>query len=152
VDRAIVAGPPPPVTPRCGAALARALRVGAQGASLGTRFVASEEAWVRADDKRRIVAGGAADTVYTTLFDIGWPDAPHRKLRDRVVREWAAGPAREWPRYAVGMAVPTFDGDIEDAPLWAGESCEVVDGVKPAAAIVADLVRQAEAALAREPA
>jgi NAD(P)H-dependent flavin oxidoreductase YrpB (nitropropane dioxygenase family) len=61
------------------------------------------------------------------------------------------GPAGElvpWPRYAVGVATADFDGDIEYAPLWAGQSCSVVNDLKPAATIVRDLVRDAEAAMA----
>jgi nitronate monooxygenase/enoyl-[acyl-carrier protein] reductase II len=54
----------------------------------------------------------------------------------------------EWPRYAIGTAPPDFDSDIEYAPLWAGESCSVVNDIKPAAEIVRDLVREAETALA----
>jgi hypothetical protein len=34
------------------------------------------------------------------------------------------------------------------APMWAGESCGVVNDAKPAGDIVRDLVREAEAALA----
>jgi hypothetical protein len=37
--------------------------------------------------------------------------------------------------------------DIEYPPLWAGESCGVVNDIKPAGEIVRDLVRDAEAAL-----
>ena len=55
----------------------------------------------------------------------------------------------EWPRYAVGMATPDFDGDIDEAPLWAGTSCSVVNEVKPAGRIVEELVRDAEVALRR---
>ena len=36
---------------------------------------------------------------------------------------------------------------VDDAPLWAGESCTVVNDIKPAAQIVRDLVAGAEAAL-----
>ena len=36
---------------------------------------------------------------------------------------------------------------IQDAPLWAGQSVELVHDVLPAAEIVAKLVRDAEAAL-----
>jgi NAD(P)H-dependent flavin oxidoreductase YrpB (nitropropane dioxygenase family) len=43
-----------------GAGLARALRLGAQGVSLGTRFGASEEAWIDLEYKRRIVESTAA--------------------------------------------------------------------------------------------
>jgi nitronate monooxygenase len=150
-----------------GAGLARALRLGAAGVSLGTRFVASDEADVHADYKRRIVSSTAADTVYTAdLYDVGWPNAPHRTLRNKTFAEWdaagrprrgerpgegasigrrriATGKVVDWPRYAVGMATSDFDGDVEYAPLWAGESCSVVNDVKPAAQIVADLVREA---------
>jgi hypothetical protein len=45
------------------------------------------------------------------------------------------------------MITPEFAGEIEYAPMWAGESCSVVKDVKPAAEIVADLMRDARAAL-----
>jgi nitronate monooxygenase len=149
-----------------GAGLARAIELGAQGVSLGTRFVACGEANVHPDYKARIVASSGRDTVYTEdLFDVGWPGAPHRALRNRVHAEWEAAGCppsgsrpregtsigsrvypwgtAEWPRYAVGMTTREFDGDVEYAPLWAGESCSVVNDIKPAAQIVADLVREA---------
>jgi hypothetical protein len=52
------------------------------------------------------------------------------------------------PRYAAEMVTPDFDGDPEYAPMWAGESCSVVNDIKPAGVIVRDLVREAEGALA----
>lgn len=154
-----------------GAGLARALRLGAQGVSLGTRFVASEEAWIHPVYKQRVVDSSAEDTFYGELFDVWWPDAPHRVLRkNKTFEEWDAagrpppgdrpgegmpiGTSRrpwgeyQWPRYAPGMVTPDFDGDPEYAPMWAGESCSVVNDVKPAGVIVRDLVREAEAALA----
>jgi nitronate monooxygenase len=157
-----------------GGGVGRALRAGAQGVSLGTRFVPSDEAWAHPEYKRRITASTAADTVYGELFDVWWPDAPHRVLRTRLVRDWEAagrpppgqrpgegapigtvvlssGHKRDWPRYAVGVAGPDFDGDIDDAPLWAGESCTVVNDIKPAALIVGDLVAEAEAAFRQLP-
>ena len=153
-----------------GAGLARALRMGAQGVSLGTRFVASNEAWVHPGYKQRVVDATANDTVYNELYDVWWPNAPHRTLRNKTYEEWlaagspppgqrpgegtsigkrrtATGDLEEWPRYAVGTAAPEFDGDIEYAPLWAGESCSVVNDIKPAAEIVRDLVRDARSAL-----
>ena len=152
-----------------GEGVARALGLGAQGVSLGTRFVASEEAFVHPDYKRRIVESGAEDTVYGGLFDVGWPDAPHRVLRNRVVAEWeeagspqpgsrpgegtTIGTSRrpwgdhEWRRYASGMLTPDFGGDPEYAPMWAGESCGLVNSIQPAADIVRDLGRDAEALL-----
>jgi NAD(P)H-dependent flavin oxidoreductase YrpB (nitropropane dioxygenase family) len=153
-----------------GAGIARALALGAQAVSLGTRFVASDEAWVHPGYKQRIVDSTAADTVYNTLYDVGWPNAPHRTLRNKTIEEWEAagrppsgsrpgentpigrrrnvtGGWSEWPRYAVGSVPPDFEGDWEYAPLWAGESCSVVNDIKPAGEIVGDLVRGAETAL-----
>ena len=70
-----------------GAGIARALALGAQGVSLGTRFVASDEAYVHPEFKRRIVASRASDTAFTAdLYDGGWPGAPHRTLRNRTYR------------------------------------------------------------------
>ena len=154
-----------------GAGVARALEVGAQGVSLGTRFVACDETWVHPGYKQRVVDATSDDTVYNELYDLDWPDAPHRTLKNKTWAEWDAagrpprgqrpgegtsigmrtnvmGEREEWMRYAIGSAPPDFDGDIEYSPLWAGESCSVVNDVKPAADIVRDLVRGAEAALA----
>jgi NAD(P)H-dependent flavin oxidoreductase YrpB (nitropropane dioxygenase family) len=153
-----------------GNGIARALAVGAQGVSLGTRFVASEEAWAHDHYKRRLVESGAQDTIFGTLFDVGWPDAPHRALRNKTVEEWEAAGSppsgkrpgegevigirrlpwgdRPWHRYEVGMLTPAFDGDPEYAVMWAGDSVSSVRDVKPAAEIVRELVRETEAALA----
>ena len=150
-----------------GRGLAAALALGAQGASLGTRFVASTEARILDEYKRRVVSARAEDAVlYTDLYDAGWRDAPHRTLRTRAVDEWeAAGrPAsgsrpgegtligvdhRPWgnveiKRYAPFMVSSEFEGASEYAPLWAGESCELVHEIKPAGDIVREIVREAE--------
>src|SRR5439155_670310 len=74
-----------------GAQVARAIALGAQGVSLGTRFVASEESRAHPAYKRRIVESAAKDTVYTEdLYDISWPGAPTRTLRNRTFDEWDA--------------------------------------------------------------
>src|SRR5438874_9428508 len=90
-----------------GAGLARALTLGAQGVSLGTRFVASDEANAHPEYKRRIVSSTAADTVYTEdLYDVWWPDAPHRALRNRTFDEWdAAGRPPSGTRPGEGTSI-----------------------------------------------
>ena len=152
-----------------GAGLARALGLGAQGVSLGTRFVATEEARAHPVYKNRIIAATSADTVHCMLFDIGWPGAPHRVIRNRVVEEWEAagrppagrrpgegtvigtvtwssGKRTDWLRYQVGALAPDSDADPELAPLWAGESCEVVTDIRPAGEVVRELASSASAA------
>jgi hypothetical protein len=46
------------------------------------------------------------------------------------------------------MITPDFEGDIDYPPMWTGESCSVVNDVKPASEIVRDLIRDARSALA----
>ena len=156
-----------------GAGVARAIQMGAQGVSLGTRFVASDECWVHLAYKQRVVESTAADTVLNELYDVWWPNAPHRTLRNKTFAEWDAagrpppgqrpgegtsigkrrsrsGKVADWPRYAIGTAPPDFEGDIEYAPLWAGESCSVVNDIKPAGEIVRQLIRDAEGVLKRD--
>ena len=153
-----------------GRGLAAAVVLGAQGVSLGTRFLCSEEAFASSAYKERVVRSVAEDTVYTSLFDLGW-DAPHRVLRNRAVKEWeASGRPRAGARTSEGVVFATaprggtsvelrkywansyptlgFEGDIETAALYAGESCALVDGIKPAAQIVSDIAHEARAIIA----
>jgi nitronate monooxygenase len=53
-----------------GAGIAAALRLGGHGVSLGTRFVASDEAWIHPIYKQRVVESQAEDTFYGELFDV----------------------------------------------------------------------------------
>jgi nitronate monooxygenase len=154
-----------------GAGVARALALGAQGVSLGTRFVASEEFNGHPVYKQRVVESGAEDLFFGNLYTVWWPGAPHRTLRNKNFEEWDAagrpaegdrpgegtligrrilgdGRVGDWPRYAVGVPSPDFEGDLDYAPFWAGESITVVNDINPVAQIIEDLVRDAEAALA----
>lgn len=152
-----------------GATVARALAAGAQGVSLGTAFLAAEEANIHPAYRRRVLDAIASDTVFTEdLFDVGWPDAPHRALRGKTFDEWDRSgrpPRGERPgegtaigrlgpptnsvvmRYSPFMATATFEGDVDAAPLWAGQSVESIRVVEPAADIVQRLVREADAHL-----
>jgi nitronate monooxygenase len=173
VPEVVEAVHPVPVIAAGGIATGRgvvaALSLGAQAVSMGTRFLASVEARVPHAYKERVVQSTAKDTVYTGLFDVGWAEAPHRVLRNKAVTEWeAAGrpPRGQRPgegqvigtvpragrpvdvvRYASFMPIEGFTGELDYAALYAGESCSLVNDIKPAAHIVADLVRDAEAML-----
>lgn len=52
-----------------GRGLAAVLALGAEGAALGTRLLASHEAGIHEQYKNRIIAAKETDTVYTDLFD-----------------------------------------------------------------------------------
>ena len=149
-----------------GRGLVAALSLGAQAVSMGTRFLASEETRVVRAYKERVVQSRAEDTVLTLLFDIGWPDAPHRVLRNKVIEEWemAGRPANgrrpgegsivgtmpiadtvvEVVKYMVFPPLTGFTGDIDYAVLYAGESCGLVRDIKPAGQIVREVMQEAE--------
>ncbi len=61
--------------------VAAVLALGAQAAWLGTRFLMAEEMPVHEDYRRRLIAAAETDALwYPNLFEVGWPDAPHRVL------------------------------------------------------------------------
>jgi nitronate monooxygenase len=76
-----------------GRGLAAALMLGAAGAMIGTRFEATHEALLDAEESKAIVAAGAADTVRGRVLDIateaGWPARyPARTLRNHFTDAW----------------------------------------------------------------
>lgn len=101
-----------------GRGLAAVLALGAAGAWVGTRFLAAPEAGIHPDYRLRVLAAGEADTYYGTLFDRGWPDAPHRTLRNSTVEAWERA-GRPAPGIAAGRrrgaCVPA--GRHADQPL-----------------------------------
>jgi NAD(P)H-dependent flavin oxidoreductase YrpB (nitropropane dioxygenase family) len=65
-----------------GRGLAAALALGAAGAWIGTRFLASDHPRYR----ELLLHATENDTVFAEeLFDIRWPKAPHRVLRNKTV-------------------------------------------------------------------
>lgn len=149
-----------------GRGLAAALMLGAQAVWLGTRFVAAIEAGTHTDYRGRIVEASVADTVYTTCFDGGWPNAPHRVLSNNTFRQWeAAGrPAapdrpgegtivasdannRMFHRYDDMMPLPDVEGDIPEMALYAGQSTGLIREVLPAATIITTIAAEAHQAL-----
>lgn len=121
-----------------GSDLRRILELGASGAVFGTRFLATRESRAHDAFKRRLVEAGTEESVVTSCFDGGWPNAPHRVLRNGTLRTWqAAGEPRTGRpgegevvgRYTDGDAVlryamdhPTRDasGDVLNMCLYAG--------------------------------
>ena len=86
--------------------------------------------------------------------------APHRVLRSSVeaAERLPDGPVATMrigdteapvPRFAVYCPSRDTTGHVEAMALYAGESAENIASVEPAAEIVAELVRGAEALLAR---
>jgi NAD(P)H-dependent flavin oxidoreductase YrpB (nitropropane dioxygenase family) len=139
--------------------VAAVLALGAQAAWLGTRFLLAQEMPIHEDYRRRLIAAAETDPQwYPNLYDVGWPDSPHRALRNSTARAWdAAGrpPDDQRPgagdviaRFASGESIVRYEpappmvgttGDIEALSMWAGQSVALAKERQPAAQIVAEL-------------
>jgi nitronate monooxygenase len=139
--------------------VAAVLALGAQAAWLGTRFLLAQEMPLHEYYQRRLVAAAETDAQwYPNLYDVGWPDAPHRALRNSTSEAWdAAGrpPDDQRPgigdviaHFASGEAIVRYEpappmtgttGDIEALSMWAGQSVALASKPQSVAEIVTEL-------------
>ncbi|MFD5408909.1 NAD(P)H-dependent flavin oxidoreductase [Streptomyces nojiriensis] len=129
--------------------LAEAVARGADGAMAGTLFIPAAESTAHPVFKRRVVEAVADDTLITSLFDIGWPNRPHRVLRNALTNASDRSPAtfmattrvdgREHPvpRYSAAAPSEATTGRIEEMAMYCGRSCSRVTALHPAAVTVA---------------
>src|SRR5215467_6201716 len=147
-----------------GRGLAAALALGADGVLLGTRLIATTECNAHEIYKQKVTAASEEDTIRTTLFGNGWPNAYHRTLRtpfverflpeekrgseqrsdEPIIGEISLGGVRT-PLARFGSIPPARDasGDIESMDFLAGQSVGLVNEIKPAAEVVREVVEQA---------
>jgi nitronate monooxygenase len=133
-----------------GRGVAAALALGAQGVALGTRFLLATEA--RVPDAYRRAVAEASDT--GTVVTDAVTGRAARWIDNRLTRALAEGPphlgwgrqrgAVEDVRRAAGLA-----GRADLLPMLAGQGAGLVGEVMGAPDIVAELVRDARAVLAR---
>jgi nitronate monooxygenase len=139
--------------------VAAVLALGAQAAWLGTRFLLAEEMPIHEDYRRRLMSAAETDAqLYPNLYEVGWPDSPHRALRNSTATTWeAAGrpPLAQRPgvgdviaHFASGEAIVRYEpappmtgttGDIEALSMWAGQSVALARQPQSAADIVTEL-------------
>ena len=153
-----------------GKSVVRALSRGAEGVWVGTRLVASNEAYAHPEYKRRLAAATGKRTVITTMFGPEYPNRPYRVLRNRVVDEFAgkedtipktASPPPEigttvlfpltllqpyeMPKLSAIVPTPETTGDLEEMGLPAGAlSVKVIRQIKPAGDIVREMMGDAQ--------
>jgi nitronate monooxygenase len=151
-----------------GRGLAAALALGACGVWMGTRFVASVESGNHPNYKAKITEAKFSDLVETTLFDGGWPDSPHRVIRNSTLTRWeqAGRPApgarpgegerigtlpdgSPMLRYNVSAPWASMEADWEAGPHYAGASAALVRRVEPIATILSRIEADAETSLRR---
>jgi NAD(P)H-dependent flavin oxidoreductase YrpB (nitropropane dioxygenase family) len=158
-----------------GADVVAALAHGADGVWVGTRLVASEEAYAHPEYKRRLTESRRQDTVITTLFGPELPCQPYRVLRNQATEDFLdqqeeicnlppsgppigsttlfpgttfETPGVPMPKFSA--LVPTADtaGDFDGMGMPAGESVHHIREIKPAGQIVAEMMAEARGIVA----
>lgn len=133
-----------------GRGVAAAFMLGAEGAWIGTAFLATEEAGIEDFQKEAIVEGGDADTVVSRSIT----GKPARMIRNKWAEAWVAAGKEPLPMpYQSMVSGPVMAAGIQAGrkdilPGFAGQGIGLIHAVRPAAAVMADLVADAERALA----
>jgi NAD(P)H-dependent flavin oxidoreductase YrpB (nitropropane dioxygenase family) len=116
--------------------VAEVMAAGADAVRVGTPFVAALESGAHPDYVAALItARGEGDTILTTQFNEGWPDAPHRALRSAVKK------ARELDYHGVSPPSRWAPAPVTHMALYAGTGVGEVRAIRRAAEIVAELMR-----------
>jgi nitronate monooxygenase/enoyl-[acyl-carrier protein] reductase II len=140
-----------------GRGLAAALVLGAQGANVGTRFLASEEASASESWKRTILATESEDVVRFEVWKEIFPPASEgayetapRVMRTSFVEEWQRRPEaarREAERLRGELMSVVRERRVHELVPFTGQTAGMIHDVLPAAEIVRGMVSEAEEAL-----
>lgn len=150
-----------------GAMIAAYLEMGACGVQLGTRFACATESIAHPDFKKAFFRASARDAVTSVQVDPRLPVIPVRALKNKGTEEFTAkqvevaklldaggidmGEAQLLIEHfwAGALRRAVIEGDVEAGSLMAGQSVGMVSKEEPVADIVAALMQECEAALAR---
>lgn len=149
-----------------GRGLAAVMCLGAQAAWIGTRFLAASEADIHPVYRAKVLSATASDTYYSKLYDGTWPNAAGRVIKNKTISAWESagkpksglrpGEGETIVRDSEGNEIKLYDavamrssmiGDVEAAPLWAGQGVGLVNKEQSANDIIDEIVRDAQLAL-----
>lgn len=152
-----------------GEAIANYLLMGAAGVQLGTRFVCSAECIAHENFKQLFIRSHARDAIPSVQVDPDFPVIPVRAIANKATDDFVrfqqqviaqhrtGGLSKEEAQlkiehfWAGALRKAVIDGDVEHGSVMAGQSVGMVKEIQPVAAIIAELVAQAEAYLSGQP-
>ena len=129
-----------------GRAMLSAMILGADGVQVGSRFVASHEASSHELFKQKIIEAGEGDT-HLTLKELTPVRLLKNKFYDDVQQIYSRGATPGELKSLLGRGRAKrgmFEGDLEEGELEIGQVSALIHDVKPAAAIVSDMMREFE--------
>ena len=149
-----------------GEMIAGFLEMGASGVQLGTRFAAATESIAHANFKKAFFRANARDAIASVQIDPRLPVIPVRALKNASsdlfnAKQREVAQALDDGRIEMGAAQleiehywagalrrAVIEGDVEHGSVMAGQSVGMVTREEPVADIIAELVSEAEGALA----
>jgi enoyl-[acyl-carrier protein] reductase II len=150
-----------------GKVAAASFRAGADGVWVGTRLVASAEAYAHPEYKARLVRS-AGETVRTTAFGPEWPGQCYRLLATPMAAQHLVEPGKPVPDRPIGSTrlfphsvnvaydmppfcsippTPDTSGDWDAMAYPAGQGVGSIDAVEPAGEIITRMMQEARAEL-----
>ena len=149
-----------------GEAILSYLEMGASGAQLGTRFAATKESIAHPNFKKAFISANARNAQPSVQVDENFPVIPVRGLVNEGTKRFLAYQvemissvnAGERTKEEAQLQIEHFwagalrrsviDGDVENGSVMAGQSVGMVTSEQSVAEVIAEIVGQAEAALA----
>jgi NAD(P)H-dependent flavin oxidoreductase YrpB (nitropropane dioxygenase family) len=134
-----------------GRGVAAAMMLGAAGAWIGTAFLAAEESGILQHQKEALVEGTEEGTVISRSVT----GKPARIIRSKWTDAWEQADINPLPMPYQGavsgpvMAAASRDGRADINPGFAGQGLGMIQAIRPAKDIFADIVSSAEAAFER---
>jgi len=136
-----------------GRGLVAALALGAEGAIIGTRFIATPEAQAAPGYRDALVRSSEADTMRTRAYT----GKTARTIKTAYAEEWEtrAGDIKPFPFQAmtsIQNQVMDYPGltesfDVTRTFMPAGQGVGMIHEIKPAADVVRDIIAEAEAVI-----
>lgn len=143
--------------------VATVLTLGAEGAVLGTAFMATHESFAHDYHKQRLLAASGADTVLTDIFHINWPLGAKVRVLSNSVTNGERGDARAPERTVIGdedgrpiylfstdSPLRSMTGDFEAMALYSGAGVGRIGAIVGAGERLRAIAAEASAILGAE--
>ncbi len=125
-----------------GRGMVAAFALGAEGVQMGTRFVATEEAEVHEEYKKRIVKASIRDTVVTGA-KLGHPARVLRTPFAKKILELETKSFEEAERLLLGsLRRAVQEGDVQTGSFMAGQSSGLISNIKPVKEVVKEVIEE----------
>lgn len=127
-----------------GRAMLATMILGADGAQIGSRFVASEESSAHRAFKKAVTKAQDGDT-YLTLKELAPVRLLKNKFFDSIIALYATNPTKEDLIEHLGRARAKkgmFEGDLDEGELEIGQVAGLIHNIQPAADIISEIVSE----------